>query len=106
MELKYACHITKYKYIQPGSTPLHIWKFFHAQLKLFPPLSGNDGLGFSITTRDNPAGGNTPIFVKGVLPKGAAIEDGRLRSGDQILEVSDFLEKKPREKLLKISLKL
>lgn len=51
-------------------------------------MKGNDGLGFSITTRDNPAGGNTPIFVKGVLPKGAAIEDGRLRSGDQILEVN------------------
>jgi len=50
-------------------------------------LSGNDGLGFSITTRDNPAGGNTPIFVKSVLPKGAAIEGGQLKAGDQIVEV-------------------
>ena len=46
------------------------------------------GLGFSITTRDNPAGGNTPIFVKSILAKGAAIEDGQLKSGDQILEVN------------------
>lgn len=49
--------------------------------------AGSDGLGFSITTRDNPAGGNTPIFVKGILAKGAAIEDGQLKSGDQIIEV-------------------
>ncbi|XP_031549920.1 partitioning defective 3 homolog isoform X2 [Actinia tenebrosa] len=49
---------------------------------------GSDGLGFSITTRDNPAGGHTPIFVKSILAKGAAIEDGQLKSGDQILEVN------------------
>lgn len=49
---------------------------------------GNDGLGFSITTRDNPAGGNAPIFVKSILPKGAAIIEGQLRGGDQIIEVN------------------
>ena len=53
-------------------------------------FSGNDGLGFSITTRDNPAGGNTPIFVKSILPKGAAIEGGQLKAGDQIVEVCIF----------------
>ncbi|KAL9968293.1 hypothetical protein ACROYT_G026648 [Oculina patagonica] len=51
-------------------------------------MKGNDGLGFSITTRDNPAGGNTPIFVKSILPKGAAIEGGQLKAGDQIVEVN------------------
>ncbi|XP_015766108.1 PREDICTED: partitioning defective protein 3-like [Acropora digitifera] len=51
-------------------------------------LPGNDGLGFSITTRDNPAGGNAPIFVKSILPKGAAIIEGQLRGGDQIIEVN------------------
>lgn len=51
-------------------------------------LPGNDGLGFSITTRDNPAGENTPIFVKSILPKGAAIEGGQLKAGDQIVEVN------------------
>jgi len=30
---------------------------------------GLHGLGFSITTRDNPAGGNCPIYIKNVLPK-------------------------------------
>lgn len=30
---------------------------------------GTYGLGFSITTRDNPAGGNCPIYIKNILPK-------------------------------------
>ena len=53
---------------------------------------GPEGLGFSITTRDNPAGGLAPpIYVKNILPKGAAIVDGRLKSGDRLLEVSRSL---------------
>lgn len=32
-------------------------------------LKGPHGLGFSITTRDNPAGGNCPIYIKNILPK-------------------------------------
>lgn len=46
------------------------------------------GLGFSITTRDNALGGNTPIYIKNILPKGAAIEDGVLKPGDRLLEVN------------------
>ena len=30
---------------------------------------GVSGLGFSITTRDNPAGGNCPIYIKNILQK-------------------------------------
>ena len=48
---------------------------------------GVHGLGFSVTTRDNPAGGHCPIYIKNVLPKGAAVEDGRLKPGDRLLEV-------------------
>lgn len=32
-------------------------------------IKGPHGLGFSITTRDNPAGGNCPIYIKNILPK-------------------------------------
>lgn len=32
-------------------------------------VKGPHGLGFSITTRDNPAGGNCPIYIKNILPK-------------------------------------
>lgn len=32
---------------------------------------GQTGLGFSVTTRDNPAGGGLcPIYIKNILPKG------------------------------------
>uniref|UniRef100_A0AAQ6AL14 PDZ domain-containing protein n=1 Tax=Amphiprion ocellaris TaxID=80972 RepID=A0AAQ6AL14_AMPOC len=47
-----------------------------------------EGLGFSITSRDVPIGGSAPIYVKNILPRGAAIQDGRLKAGDRLLEVS------------------
>lgn len=50
---------------------------------------GTHGLGFSVTTRDNPAGGHCPIYIKNILPKGAAVEDGRLKPGDRLLEVDN-----------------
>ncbi|XP_077866992.1 partitioning defective 3 homolog [Saccoglossus kowalevskii] len=60
-----------------------IGKKLHIQL-----TKGPQGLGFSITTRDNPTGGKNPIYIKNILPKGAAINDGRLKSGDRLLEVN------------------
>ncbi|XP_037937129.1 partitioning defective 3 homolog isoform X2 [Teleopsis dalmanni] len=53
---------------------------------------GPNGLGFSVTTRDIPvdtlsSGGQCPIYIKNILPRGAAIEDGRLKPGDRLLEV-------------------
>ncbi|XP_063728244.1 uncharacterized protein LOC134855625 isoform X5 [Symsagittifera roscoffensis] len=51
---------------------------------------GADGLGFSLTARDNsgPSNANSPVYVKKILPKGAAIQDGRLVEGDRMLEVN------------------
>ncbi|XP_041824605.1 partitioning defective 3 homolog isoform X2 [Melanotaenia boesemani] len=46
-----------------------------------------EGLGFSITSRDVPIGGSAPIYIKNILPRGAAIQDGRLKAGDRLLEV-------------------
>jgi partitioning defective protein 3 len=51
---------------------------------------GTEGLGFSITSRDVTIGGSAPIYVKNILPRGAAIQDGRLKAGDRLIEVSDF----------------
>ncbi|XP_067648804.1 partitioning defective 3 homolog isoform X3 [Haliotis asinina] len=45
------------------------------------------GLGFSITSRDNPTG-ESPIYIKNILVKGAAVQDGRLKPGDRLLEVN------------------
>uniref|UniRef100_T1GBN7 PDZ domain-containing protein n=1 Tax=Megaselia scalaris TaxID=36166 RepID=T1GBN7_MEGSC len=50
-------------------------------------IKGQKGLGFSVTSRDNPAGGDCPKYIKSILPIGAAIEDGRLKPGDRLLEV-------------------
>ncbi|KAM5229238.1 partitioning defective 3 homolog B isoform 2-T2 [Ctenodactylus gundi] len=49
---------------------------------------GPEGLGFTVVTRDSSIHSPGPIFVKNILPKGAAIKDGRLQSGDRILEVN------------------
>ncbi|KAM9308851.1 partitioning defective 3 homolog [Gastrophryne carolinensis] len=58
-------------------------KAFCIQLK-----KGAEGLGFSITSRDVPLGGSAPIYVKNILPRGAAIQDGRMKAGDRLLEVN------------------
>lgn len=44
-------------------------------------VKGPHGLGFSITTRDNPAGGNCPIYIKNILPK-VCILNARIFSAD------------------------
>ncbi|XP_068542031.1 partitioning defective 3 homolog B isoform X4 [Anas acuta] len=49
---------------------------------------GPEGLGFTVVTRESSVHGPGPIFVKNILPKGAAVKDGRLQSGDRILEVN------------------
>ncbi|KAJ7408699.1 Partitioning defective 3 like protein [Willisornis vidua] len=51
-------------------------------------FTGTEGLGFSITSRDVPIGGSAPIYVKNILPRGAAIQDGRLKAGDRLIEVN------------------
>uniref|UniRef100_W5L7A1 PDZ domain-containing protein n=1 Tax=Astyanax mexicanus TaxID=7994 RepID=W5L7A1_ASTMX len=49
---------------------------------------GTEGLGFTVVTRDSSVHGPGPILVKSILPRGAAVKDGRLQSGDRILEVN------------------
>lgn len=50
---------------------------------------GSEGLGFTVVTRDSSVHGPGPILVKNILPRGAAVKDGRLQSGDRILEVQE-----------------
>ncbi|KAM4551770.1 partitioning defective 3 homolog isoform 3-T3 [Odontesthes bonariensis] len=66
----------------PGFTK-KVGRRLNIQLK-----KGPEGLGFSITSRDVPIGGSAPIYVKNILPRGAAIQDGRLKAGDRLLEVN------------------
>jgi partitioning defective protein 3 len=75
---------TNYNLLQTANTR-KIGKMIEIELS-----KGNNGLGFSVTTRDNPAGGHCPIYIKNILPKGAAVEDGRLKPGDRLLEVNNL----------------
>lgn len=50
-------------------------------------LLGAQGLGFSVTTRGFLDDGYCPIYVKSIFSEGAAVEDGRLKPGDVLLEV-------------------
>ncbi|XP_034750340.1 multiple PDZ domain protein isoform X1 [Etheostoma cragini] len=49
---------------------------------------GSSGLGFSIVGGFSSPHGDLPIYIKTVFNKGAAIEDGRLKRGDQIIAVN------------------
>lgn len=49
---------------------------------------GPHGLGFSVGGRDHQTDGDLFICIKTILPKGAAITDGRLRRFDRLLEVN------------------
>ncbi|KAG7258750.1 hypothetical protein CRUP_028438, partial [Coryphaenoides rupestris] len=61
---------------------------------------GTEGLGFTVVTRDSALHGPGPILVKNILPRGAAIQDGRLQPGDRILEVNGVdMTERPQEEL-------
>uniref|UniRef100_H3C1A6 PDZ domain-containing protein n=1 Tax=Tetraodon nigroviridis TaxID=99883 RepID=H3C1A6_TETNG len=49
---------------------------------------GSTGLGFSIVGGFGSPHGDLPIYIKTIFNKGAAIEDGRLKCGDQIIAVN------------------
>ncbi|XP_030643551.1 multiple PDZ domain protein [Chanos chanos] len=59
-----------------------------AQCRTITLDRGSAGLGFSIVGGYRSPHGDLPIYVKTIFPKGAAIEDGRLQSGDQLIEVN------------------
>uniref|UniRef100_A0A2K6P2R5 Partitioning defective 3 homolog n=1 Tax=Rhinopithecus roxellana TaxID=61622 RepID=A0A2K6P2R5_RHIRO len=69
--------------LSSGYNTKKIGKRLNIQLK-----KGTEGLGFSITSRDVTIGGSAPIYVKNILPRGAAIQDGRLKAGDRLIEVN------------------
>jgi len=51
---------------------------------------GSDKLGFSIVGGKGSKHGDLPIFINHIHPDGAAGKDGRLRKGDEILNVNNI----------------
>uniref|UniRef100_A0A915K4I5 PDZ domain-containing protein n=1 Tax=Romanomermis culicivorax TaxID=13658 RepID=A0A915K4I5_ROMCU len=49
-------------------------------------MKGSEGLGFTVTSRDNARAGDNFTCIKNILPRGAALKDGRLREGDRLLK--------------------
>lgn len=47
---------------------------------------GSEGLGFSISAKESVS--SSHLYIKSILPAGAAVEDGRLKIGDRIMEVN------------------
>ncbi|XP_051939382.1 multiple PDZ domain protein isoform X2 [Hippocampus zosterae] len=73
---------------QPNSLP-----GFHNNLctRMYKTVSldrGSSGLGFSIVGGFGSPYGDLPIYIKTIFNKGAAIEDGTLKRGDQIIAVN------------------
>lgn len=69
---------------------VHVSVYHHHILPLIDTMCvhlGSEGLGFTVVTRDSSVHAPGPILVKNILPRGAAVKDGRLQPGDRILEV-------------------
>ncbi|XP_039469426.1 multiple PDZ domain protein [Oreochromis aureus] len=84
-----------------GNSDVHAWSLgqpsslpcFHNSLcaRMYKTITlerGSSGLGFSIVGGFGSPHGDLPIYIKTVFDKGAAIEDGRLKRGDQIIAVN------------------
>ncbi|XP_073322064.1 multiple PDZ domain protein [Pagrus major] len=73
---------------QPSSLP----RFHNNQrARMYKTITlerGSTGLGFSIVGGFGSPHGDLPIYIKTVFNKGAAVEDGRLKRGDQIIAVN------------------
>ncbi|XP_029910798.1 multiple PDZ domain protein [Myripristis murdjan] len=73
---------------QARSQPSHLNNLCARVYKTITLERGSAGLGFSIVGGFGSPHGDLPIYIKTIFNKGAAIEDGRLKSGDQIIAVN------------------
>ncbi|XP_074543460.1 multiple PDZ domain protein [Halichoeres trimaculatus] len=73
---------------QPSSLPCSHNNLCLRMYKTITLERGSSGLGFSIVGGFGSPHGDLPIYVKTIFNKGAAVEDGRLKRGDQIIAVN------------------
>ena len=63
-----------------------IFYFQEIELKR-PPGNPAELLGLTLCYEDEDSEGNTEIFIDDIHPSGLSARDGRLRLGDQIIQV-------------------
>ncbi|XP_061883352.1 multiple PDZ domain protein-like isoform X2 [Entelurus aequoreus] len=73
---------------QPSCLPCFHNKLCARKYKTVSLERGSSGLGFSIIGGFGSPHGDLPIYIKTIFTKGAAMEDGRLKAGDQIIAVN------------------
>ncbi|XP_075946192.1 multiple PDZ domain protein [Anarhichas minor] len=73
---------------QPSSLPRFHNNLCARMYKTVTLERGSSGLGFSIVGGFSSPHGDLPIYIKTVFNKGAAVEDGTLKRGDQIIAVN------------------
>ncbi|XP_060917369.1 multiple PDZ domain protein [Labrus mixtus] len=73
---------------QPSSLPCSHNNLCARMYKTVTLERGTPGLGFSIVGGFGSPHGDLPIYIKTIFNKGAAVEDGRLKRGDQIIAVN------------------
>lgn len=57
-----------------------------------PPGNPAELLGLTLCYEDEDSEGNTEIFIDDIHPAGLSARDGRLRLGDQIIQVLTVLK--------------
>ncbi|XP_070770237.1 multiple PDZ domain protein [Enoplosus armatus] len=75
---------------RPATHP-HCFASYPHSTRMYKTITlerGSSGLGFSIVGGFGSPHGDLPIYIKTVFNKGAAVEDGRLKRGDQIIAVN------------------
>ncbi|XP_061687115.1 multiple PDZ domain protein isoform X2 [Syngnathoides biaculeatus] len=83
--------VTAVRQSPSGRQSVHSNLWWEANTRMYKTVSldrDSSGLGFSIVGGFGSPHGDLPIYIKTIFNKGAAIEDGRLKRGDQIIAVN------------------
>ncbi|XP_026159401.1 multiple PDZ domain protein-like [Mastacembelus armatus] len=83
-----GCSTQGHSEVQASNLPCFHSSLCARRYKTITLERGPSGLGFSIVGGFGSPHGDLPVYIKTVFNKGAAIEDGRLKRGDQIIAVN------------------
>ncbi|XP_034044568.1 multiple PDZ domain protein [Thalassophryne amazonica] len=82
------CEVYAQSSLPPSNLPCFHNNLCTRTYKTITLERGSSGLGFSIVGGFGSPHGDLPIYIKTVFNRGAAVEDGSLKRGDQIIAVN------------------